>query len=139
MPMTAMADQGHSDGLTALRDRDLDDLDRHCSDPDILGEKRIGYMVGDRLNQREMEIAWDRLQGSISKIQIVLGEAKRRLGSIFRRRFELRGYCYEQWLRKVRFFRVDSGEQIDGYAGDLKAKKSVWKDVSHSRAIRTGI
>src|SRR3546814_6901121 len=80
MPMTAMADQGHSDGLTALRDRDLDDLDRHCSDPDILSEKRIGYMVGDRLNQREMEIAWDRLQGSISKIQIVLGEAKRSLG-----------------------------------------------------------
>src|SRR3546814_17242160 len=26
MPMTAMADQGHSAGLTALRDRDLDDL-----------------------------------------------------------------------------------------------------------------
>src|SRR3546814_15888134 len=93
-PYTSLfrSDQGHSDGLTALRDRDLDDLDRHCSDPDILSEKRIGYMVGDRLNQREMEIAWDRLQGSISKIQIVLGEAKRSLGSIFRRGFEIRGY-----------------------------------------------
>src|SRR3546814_10054647 len=56
MPMTAMADQGHSDGLTALRDRDLDDLDRHCSDPDILSEKRIGYMVGDRSEEHTSEL-----------------------------------------------------------------------------------
>ncbi len=129
-----MPDHANANRFARFRNGELYKLHLDTQNAIILDEQRIGDVIGHRLNQHKMHTMRQCIRHRAAQIHVVFGGRKRRIRRKMIRADEVNRHRNAQWLRQMRFFGINSGQNLHFQVVHFELQ-----DIVHKAPFRIGV